>query len=700
MKLARRSSLRLRVLASVIALAGLCLFASTASVIRIGEVNRSLDAINTVAVPLGKQFLQLEADSEVFRREIDRRMGRSNWDNSRWSPKPLPVWLVEVLRQDLKRLEDSVKSDQPWADAGSKKRWRAWASSVREGFESLSVSSDRLRLALESHDLAATEAVWAEFAPTLEDWIRRVRWGSSEHERLLRHSFVTAQESVSGLRTALEAVLFVVLGLSLLVIWLGERALRPLAQLTQIARDITQRGLRRENRVELSALPISTGDDEVSTLAREFHRMATALLERSRTVELQTDRLAGQNRLLEEMGELNASILRSIEQVLIVLDRNGCIRLANPAAQRFLVEGGRLDGAPGDAWLGSLSAGWKRLAFVNESQGAECSADLNSIQTIRAFQCDARTYSGAWVPLRGAGDSADGRILVLEDITVRLEIESRLKSAEHLAAIGRMSAQVAHEVRNPLHSIGLEAELALEVSQKDQIYRNEASAARSTIQQGLGSILKSVERLDKITGNYLKLSKLSAGKRERIDIGEVLEEVLASYAPVCEAQGVRVDWSCPQSQEGSAESGNLAYIDRSLIENAVGNLFRNALQAIEGRQGARVEFTLSRRGSGEIVLRLEDNGPGIAPEVEARLFTPFVTSRAQGTGLGLSFAKQVFEDHGGSLRSLDKSAGRWGGAVFEMTLPIAPPRPPQSFDFAEDTLIRDHRIVQQEVAEV
>jgi nitrogen fixation/metabolism regulation signal transduction histidine kinase len=687
-------------LASVIALAGLCLFASTASVIRIGEVNRSLDAINTVAVPLGKQFLQLEADSEVFRREIDRRMGRSNWDNSRWSPKPLPVWLVEVLRQDLKRLEDSVKSDQPWADAGSKKRWRAWASSVREGFESLSVSSDRLRLALESHDLGATEAVWAEFAPTLEDWIRRVRWGSSEHERLLRQSFVTAQESVSGLRTALEAVLFVVLGLSLLVIWLGERALRPLAQLTQIARDITQRGLRLENRVELSALPISTGDDEVSTLAREFHRMATALLERSRTVELQTDRLAGQNRLLEEMGELNASILRSIEQVLIVLDRNGCIRLANPAAQRFLVEGGRLDGAPGDAWLGSLLEAWNRLAFVKESQGAEYSADLNSIQTIRAFQCDSRTYSGAWVPLRGAGDSADGRILVLEDITVRLEIESRLKSAEHLAAIGRMSAQVAHEVRNPLHSIGLEAELALEVSQKDQIYRNEASAARSTIQQGLGSILKSVERLDKITGNYLKLSKLSAGKRERVDIGEVLEEVLASYAPVCEAQGVRVDWSCPQSQEGSEDFGNLAYIDRSLIENAVGNLFRNALQAIEGRQGARVEFTLSRRGSGEIVLRLEDNGPGIAPEVEARLFTPFVTSRAQGTGLGLSFAKQVFEEHGGSLRSLDKSTGRWGGAVFEMTLPIAPPRPPQLFDFAEDTLIRDHRSVQQEVAEV
>jgi C4-dicarboxylate-specific signal transduction histidine kinase len=116
-------------------------------------------------------------------------------------------------------------------------------------------------------------------------------------------------------------------------------------------------------------------------------------------------------------------------------------------------------------------------------------------------------------------------------------------------------------------------------------------------------------------------------------------------------------------------------VDRALLENAIGNLFRNSLQALEGRASPRIEFSLSTEGESGLVLRLEDNGPGISPEVRARLFTPFVTSKAQGTGLGLSFARQVFEEHGGQVARLAPGHAALGGAGFEMRLPLAPPFP-------------------------
>src|SRR5262249_33534079 len=119
---------------------------------------------------------------------------------------------------------------------------------------------------------------------------------------------------------------------------------------------------------------------------------------------------------------------------------------------------------------------------------------------------------------------------LLEREKAELDLQERLRRAENLAAIARMSAQVAHGVRNPLHSIGLEAEVASELAGK---------AGQTALKQSLQSILASVDRLEKITDNYLRLSKLSAGEKSRVDLRQLLESVLATYAPVCEAQGVR-----------------------------------------------------------------------------------------------------------------------------------------------------------------
>ena len=184
------------------------------------------------------------------------------------------------------------------------------------------------------------------------------------------------------------------------------------------------------------------------------------------------------------------------------------------------------------------------------------------------------------------------------------------------------------------------------------------------LKQSLQSILRGVDRLEKITENYLKLSKLSTGHRGEVDLGEVLESVLATYTSACEAQGVRVDWR----REKNARL--TVWGDRDLLEQVYGNLMSNALQALEGAKQSgvapKVLWSLGNTETGKVWIRIEDNGPGVSKEIRSKLFTPFVTSRAQGTGLGLSFVKKVIEDQGGAI---DYRDGR-GGACFEIVLPI------------------------------
>jgi signal transduction histidine kinase len=146
-----------------------------------------------------------------------------------------------------------------------------------------------------------------------------------------------------------------------------------------------------------------------------------------------------------------------------------------------------------------------------------------------------------------------------------------------------------------------------------------------------------------------------------------LERVLATYSAVFESQRIEVDWR----HEGDGPLR--VWGDADLLEQVLGNLLRNSIQALEsvpdGTRKIRFAMGISA-ASRRVWLRVEDTGPGVPEEIRERLFTPFVTTRAQGTGLGLSFVKKVLEDHGGEVRYVtrDRAAGERWGACFELSL--------------------------------
>lgn len=639
------------------ALIVISLLGSTVSLYRITEVNRLLDTINRVSVPLGRLFTQIQSDSEVFKRELDRGLGVSHWSDPHFRPRPMPKWIEDVLVAEVERTRTLMRTDLNWTSAESRERWIQWADSVSQGLSDLNFQAAKLYTALDQHDETQASQIYPRWNAGLEDWQREIQWGSAEYERSLRQNFTLAESRVAELRTGLETVLVVVVALSLLLLWLGERALRPLSELTNLARDITRRGLRKEDKAILPEISLHR-KDEVSQLAREFHHMATALLEREKIVETQKYKLTEQNKLLRDIGELNENILNSIESVLIVADLQGVITQCNPVASHWL-------GRTRDQVVGLHIKMFPKLrSFLKDLP--------NESIRLESIMIEGRVYGGHLMTLRHDKGEAYGSIIVLEDLTDETNLQERLRRAENLAAVGRMSAQVAHEVRNPLHSIGLEAEVALEAA---------SALGNPVIRQSLASILASVDRLEKITENYLKLSKLSSGEKKVVDLGSVLESVLATYASACEAASVRVDWK----REQRALLG--VFGDHDLLEQVLGNLLRNSLQALEGVASPEVHFALGNTENGNAWMKIQDNGSGIQNEIKGKLFTPFMTTKAQGTGLGLSFVKKVVEDHGGQVRLLDTLVG----AAFEITLPLASPHPLDlSFETASQLGVETH----------
>lgn len=632
----KAGGLRGRLLGWVGALVLISLAGSTLSVYHIGQVGRSLDRINRVSVPMGRLLVQLESDAESFRREVERRV--VSLAGAGHQPIPPPAWLEDVISSEFERLGEYLHKDEELTkDAGA--RWVQWQGDASKEFTAI-----RAQIASQVSAPRVDEA--RALIPRMNSWFRQIQWAASEHDRWVRARFSRAEAQVSELRTGLQVVLVVVVALSILALWLGERALRPLAQLSVLVRQIRERGPRREDK---QALPLFAHGrlDEVGTLAREIHQMATSILEHEKQIEAREARLEEQNRLLREAGELNWDILASIESALLVTDAQGRITQCNPAAADWLK-------TQAESLIG------RRIQDCASVQVfPELKQDALQAGRLLPVLSDDRTLGGRIIPLRSGG-----WIVLIEDQTEDRALQERLHQAENLAAVGRMSAQVAHEVRNPLHSIGLEAELALESAGK---------SSDPTVRASLQSILASVDRLQTITENYLRLSKLSSGERRASDVASILESALALYAPVCEAQGVLVDWK----QVGGARARVSA--DRPVLDQCLGNLMSNALQALyEYQQGGsvpfdflpRVRWTYGCAESGRVWVRVEDNGPGISDSVLPRLFQPFVTGRAQGTGLGLSFVKKVVEEHGGEIQAYSHGSDpAFPGACFEIFLP-------------------------------
>ncbi len=248
------------------------------------------------------------------------------------------------------------------------------------------------------------------------------------------------------------------------------------------------------------------------------------------------------------------------------------------------------------------------------------------------------------IPFRSDTSEIYQFMAIRHDITERKLAEEKLNEKESLARLGEMAAIVAHEVKNPL--AGISGALQVLATRFP-----EASRERQVCHE----IVNRADSLARRLGDMLVFARPRTPARNGIPAKDLIGGVLRQVSNDPAFKSVEI---CPELDD------IVLNVDAAMVSEVILNLMLNAAQAMNGTGKIEVRARNSETGSG--IIEIEDSGPGVPPHLQAEIFKPFVTTKSQGTGLGLAVARRVAIDHGGDLR-LVHAPGR--GARFVMELP-------------------------------
>ena len=279
-----------------------------------------------------------------------------------------------------------------------------------------------------------------------------------------------------------------------------------------------------------------------------------------------------------------------------------------------------------------------------------------------------------------AAGGASALLLTASLITRRLvrlrAAEQRALRQERLAELGALTGGLAHEIKNPLSTIGLNVQLASEAISDSQLPEDD----KATLVRRVETVSREATRLANILNDFLRFAGRIKLAPIESDAREVVEELVDFYRPQCELHRVVLRADLPAAPAR-------ARFDPALLKQALLNLLINATQAMSGPPAtagdAPTRELMVRIGvlPDELVIHVIDTGPGIPADKHAEIFRPYVTGRKGGSGLGLAVTRRIVEEHGGRI-DLYSEPGK--GSDFVIRLPIEGPRDVQSGDADDD----------------
>jgi two-component system nitrogen regulation sensor histidine kinase NtrY len=379
---------------------------------------------------------------------------------------------------------------------------------------------------------------------------------------------------------------------------------------------------------DYSARLATTSRDEVARLVQEFNSMAEAL--------------AAQRADLERRRDYMQAVLTHATTGVLSTNATGTIVTINPAAQKLLAVDAPAP-AIGDDLFAAVAHNPKlaplaRLLLDHAPRAEPRDVDLEiagQAVRLRCVRVDLPTPYG----------DAPGTLVLLDDVT-------DLMRSNQLAAWAEMARAIAHEIKNPLTPIQLSAEhLRRLLEDRHVLPSRELEAC-------IENVLKQVQALRQIASEFSTYSKLPSLAPEPTDPAQLMREVVSPYR-AAPPRGIVV----------SERYGDVPAIqaDRRVLGRAIVNLIENALQAMTAG-GTLTVGTFGEESGGVVVLFVGDTGPGLAPDVRARLFEPYFSTKSSGTGLGLAIVRRTVEAHGGRI---DVESSQARGTVFRIRIPGA-----------------------------
>jgi PAS domain S-box-containing protein len=363
----------------------------------------------------------------------------------------------------------------------------------------------------------------------------------------------------------------------------------------------------------------------------------------SRKITQVGQQLRGVHEIFSTMRENMNSVMAGLEDGLLLFTRDSRAVMISPAAEKFL-------GAPAGHFLG------KRVTEIfpsghplHEAMHIE-SDELSEV----AAEIELETSEGpkrVSVNVQAIQEDGErmGALVTLRDLDSLESINTQLQVSERLAALGRITAGVAHEVKNPLNSMRLWLE-----NLKESLPPEQASASQQAVQV----LDKEIDRLDAVVKRFLDFTRPMDVRLEATQLSELLKDVLELARPQLQKSNIQLAQLLPIDVPP-------VYVDRALLKQAVLNLVLNAAEAMPN--GGQLRLVLSRRGE-MAEITVGDTGKGILPENRQKIFQLFFTTRPGGSGIGLASAFRIVQLHNGSI-DFTSEVGR--GTTFRIELPLA-----------------------------
>lgn len=359
---------------------------------------------------------------------------------------------------------------------------------------------------------------------------------------------------------------------------------------------------------------------------------------------------------LRELEELNQKIVENISSGVISYTIRGQIVFINRAAETIL-------GLTRETWIGApIETLFPHTLEVSEPSPNDDGTPTSPPRWERPFMRDdeTRLYLGfARSPLLNPDGARAGTVLLIEDLTRIKLLEQKARRDDRLKVVNRLSAGLAHELRNPLASI----------SGSIQVLRDELDL-RDENRTLMDIVVRETDRLNALLTDFLQYVKPSQQERHPLDLERVLREVVEAlrYNPRC-ARTVRFEISCHHQQTLLADPGQLRQVLWNLALNAVEVMPDGGLVELRTR-----DLPATPEEPARIELTVADTGPGVDEQQLERLFDPFFTTKPGGTGLGLSVVEKIIQGHDGAVRVRRRPEG---GTLFEVLLPVASPVLPE-----------------------
>jgi nitrogen fixation/metabolism regulation signal transduction histidine kinase len=375
--------------------------------------------------------------------------------------------------------------------------------------------------------------------------------------------------------------------------------------------------------------------DELGMLAHNFNQMVC-------TIRADKDNLEKKNKELQLMNYYIDAVFQSLEVNTIVIDGNHSPVLMNDNAKNKLnLQSNR-----------ELKDIFSFPFFSNKAPFFRQNIDevfrTGNYKNIQDIKIDDAFYAVDLFPIKDTDDGVSGVIIIIINVTDREIMKQELLKSQKIAALGQVSASLAHELNNPIGIILNHVELL----QSKKLTEEEETTFLDRIHSG-------IVRINKLIENLLQFSRNEMMETKMTDVYELILQVFEIFSPICQRNGIL--YEITNNADSCIIHGNATLLKQLFL-----NLVKNAIESIQHIHG-NLDVTLSNNNKA-LIVDITDNGRGMHPSVVQKIFDPFFTSKAHpNIGLGLSLCKEIVEKHRGTI---DVASSEDNGTKVTITLPF------------------------------